>query len=515
MKKTYLLILGLSLTSISFAQKKIVSNLSVKQGLKVDESVVKNNKKPILVNKSGGQILYNETFDGSMSNWTTSGADGAVWQFDLDGPDGTYSSATNADKIESSTAANGFMIFDADLSNPAQPYANRIGSLVSPVIDLTGNTSINIKFQHEYRTCCSAAFIPQVEVSTDGFTTFTSFDVTAPGIAVNDLSGTVVKEVNLNTYLAGATNLQNFQFRFNFDGIAGASSHYFWQVDDIQLIIPNDYSLIANVDYWGTMGAWEVRLPYTQIPSSQVQPIDFSVIAENTGGLNQGDVVLNTSIPEGGFTNTGGLTTIISGQFDTLSASASFTPSSSLNVYNPSYSVTSSQTDIDPVDNLLVGTPFEVTNSVYARDKTVIDGGTYNQGEAFEVGNIFDIFSNAQINSGSVWVRSTSTEGAQIYVRVYSIDLATGDFIFMEESAPYTVTAADLGTLVTLDLQSVVDLTAGQSYLLVAGTLGDGGATDDLIVGTSGSSEAQTTYYLDGTDGTWYYSTSTPIVRMN
>ena len=47
------------------------------------------------------------------------------------------------------------------------------------------------------------------------------------------------------------------------------------------------------------------------------------------------------------------------------------------------------------------------------------------------------------------------------------------------------------------------------------GSFGDGGASNDLVCATSGSSEAQTSYYLDLTDNTWYYTTSTPMVRMN
>ena len=71
--------------------------------------------------------------------------------------------------------------------------------------------------------------------------------------------------------------------------------------------------------------------------------------------------------------------------------------------------------------------------------------------------------------------------------------------------------------MITLPLTSAYPLTAGNSYLLVVGSYGDNGATDDFVVGTSGVSEPQTTFYLDGNEnqGTWYYSTSTPMVRMN
>jgi hypothetical protein len=50
---------------------------------------------------------------------------------------------------------------------------------------------------------------------------------------------------------------------------------------------------------------------------------------------------------------------------------------------------------------------------------------------------------------------------------------------------------------------------------LVAGSNGDGGATNDLVVGTAGAAAVQTCYYYDMTDLTWYYTTSQPMVRMN
>jgi hypothetical protein len=59
-----------------------------------------------------------------------------------------------------------------------------------------------------------------------------------------------------------------------------------------------------------------------------------------------------------------------------------------------------------------------------------------------------------------------------------------------------------------------VQLNADEAYLIVAGSYGDDGATDDLIVGTAGVSEAQTSFYKDES-GTWFYTTSTPMVRMN
>ena len=51
-----------------------------------------------------------------------------------------------------------------------------------------------------------------------------------------------------------------------------------------------------------------------------------------------------------------------------------------------------------------------------------------------------------------------------------------------------------------------------RSYLVVVGS--DGGTSPDVVVNTAGTSEVQTSFFKDET-GTWFYTTSTPMVRMN
>jgi hypothetical protein len=49
----------------------------------------------------------------------------------------------------------------------------------------------------------------------------------------------------------------------------------------------------------------------------------------------------------------------------------------------------------------------------------------------------------------------------------------------------------------------------------MVGSFGDGGISNDLVCATSGSSAPQTAFYYDYTDQTWYYTSSSPMVRMN
>lgn len=72
-------------------------------------------------------VIWCEDFENGLSGnndsnapWTVSGSDGSVWAFDTDGSNGQFN-GDNPYTLESTTFENGWMIFDADLSNPGIP----------------------------------------------------------------------------------------------------------------------------------------------------------------------------------------------------------------------------------------------------------------------------------------------------------------------------------------------------------------------------------------------------------
>ena len=96
---------------------------------------------------------FREGLDGNNSSidpaWTTSGNDADVWQYDLDGSNGDYA-GDDPYVIESESAANGFMIFDADGSNaglPVSAYSEKKGQLTSPYIDLSNDSNVTLSFE--------------------------------------------------------------------------------------------------------------------------------------------------------------------------------------------------------------------------------------------------------------------------------------------------------------------------------------------------------------------------------
>jgi hypothetical protein len=251
------------------------------------------------------------------------------------------------------------------------------------------------------------------------------------------------------------------------------------------------------------------------VPQSQVTEVEFSGIVENIGAQNQTDAVFTATT--GSYTGTSAATPIAVGQIDTLACATTFTPGSSVANHVLSGNVALGVTDGDPSNNSMNNfATIAVNPYVYARDNGTATNGSFNGGMGFEVGNIFDIFSNVSIGGGSVYINGAAEPGAEIYLKLYSIDPATGDFLYVDETGPYVLQNADLDAEVTLSfLGGSYPLNADESYLLVAGSNGDGGATNDLVVGTAGPAPVQTCYYYDMTDLTWYYTTSQPMVRMN
>lgn len=170
-------------------------------------------------------------------------------------------------------------------------------------------------------------------------------------------------------------------------------------------------------------------------------------------------------------------------------------------------------TDEVPANNTIADVNFAVTNYVYARDNGTFSGSTSNGTDGFEVGNLFDIFADQTIKGINVRLAGGTggtTVGTEVSAKLYSIDPATGDFIFMEETAPLVVASNNLNTILTMVLLSPQNLVAGETYLAVVGSFDSG-----LKVSNAGTSEVQTSFFKDLATDTWFYTTSTPVVRLN
>jgi hypothetical protein len=164
-----------------------------------------------------------------------------------------------------------------------------------------------------------------------------------------------------------------------------------------------------------------------------------------------------------------------------------------------------------PANNTIADLNFSVTNYIYARDNNNFAGSTSNGTDGFEVGNLYDIWAPQRLKGIAIRLaggNNGTAVGTEVYVKLYGIG-ATGNFEFIEESATLVVTAGNLNSIVTLPLLSPVDLTPA-TYLAVVGAFGGG-----MRVSNAGTSDEQTSFFLDLADNQWYFTTSTPVVRLN
>lgn len=505
MRKIYVGALALLSVSVATAQVNTVAKAPLtKKNSELVGSVSK--AKPEASEKIS---LWSDDFS-TPSNWTivNTGANPAGWEFSTNPADIPVSALA---PMASTTAANGYLFVNSDANNSADFDGFPIvTTATSQVIDLTGNPFVQLKYEHNFRWWHDTR---GVRVSGDNGATWTDFEMSNESdySTPNQNSGNPeVTVINISA-VAGGSNQVLVQFYYDDNDYWG----WYWAVDDVEIMTLDDYDLQAQDVYWGSVGSWGVPLPYGMVPVSQIAPIDFGGVVFNNGINDVSDLTFTADIPSV-YNSSTAASFLAANTQDTFYVASAWTPAAATSVNTIDFSVTTANVEDNTANNAFASETVEITNYVYARDMGVIENGTFNSGDEFESGNIFDIYATDDIYGANITISASSNVGAQVYAKLYSIDAATGDFIYVAETDAHEITAADLGAEISLMFFGAPHtLNADEPYLVVAATYGDGGLTNDVVVATSGTSEAQTTYYYDGTDATWYYSTNTPMVRMN
>ena len=503
MKKLYFSLIGLLTLGTGFAQVSSIQPLIKKNSQSV--GTIKSHK---VAPAEKAVVLWSDDF-ALPATWAIAnvGTNAEDWSFTTN-PAAIPVAALSP--MGSATAANGFLFVNSDANNAADADGTRIITTATNVtpIDLTGQPNVRLSFQHNFRWWHDTR---GVRVSGDNGATWTDFEIsneTTYSTPNQNSDNPHITTVDIST-VAGGQSQVLVQFYYDDNDYWG----WYWAVDDVNITVTENYDLTLTKAYWGSTGSYGARLPYYQIPTAQVTAIDFSGIVLNNGVITQPDITFSAIIPSL-YTGASAQYSLVMNQFDTLACSTSFTPAAAVAAHTVNFATTSGATEAYPTDNTIDPLTINITNYIYARDADVIDGGSFNSGDGFEVGNIFDIVTDATVQGIDVFVGATAVVGAEMLVRLYSLD-ATGAFVQMEESMPYNLVTADLGQKITLPLLSAQTLTAGASYLAVALSYGDGGATNDLVVATSGTSDDQTSFYYDTPTTTWFFTNSTPMVRLN
>jgi hypothetical protein len=238
-------------------------------------------------------------------------------------------------------------------------------------------------------------------------------------------------------------------------------------------------------------------------------------------GINlQTDVELNVDVNSGSWTGVSQSVDIPVGGADSLIVSTQYTPAAVPGPHAFTWEITQTEIDDIPANNIIAGDSFDVTDFIYAHDKDAITGGTGNQGEPYEAGNFFDIWADQTLYFVDIKLFSSTQVGSTVYAKLYSFDGTQATFAaaldFEQQSDYHVVQASDLGSVISLPLLLPTNLTAAQgTYFVVAATDGDGGASDDVVIATSGISPNGFSYQYIPAQDTWFLQPETPIVRLN
>lgn len=528
MKKIYTAILTLSLCGSTFAQDQNAgddNSLMHKAPIRLMEQAPDRASINHSFDSNRGNVIWSEDFaDGFSSingDWTVGGANGDVWKHATTIWSGCYAAGAQG-SLNFTTQDNGFMLFHADsvncvdpntTPNPTITQESLVGELISPSIDLSEFSAVSVSFEHRFRYCCGGMAL-LLSVSSDGGDTWTDYDVTG-NTQGNNYNANTNPQVNISGAAGGQSDVM-LKFTWN---SSNESSHYTWSIDDINLFVPGDYDIgitDSGYDDFDAATALSYRdVAYSIYPTSQLRNLVFKSNVTNYGGSAQDDVQLQVTITDENMDEVVLLSDMVSlapGESQVVSID-SYVPPTTVGEYSVSFELISSAEDENPEDNVGTDTSFRVSEAEYARDRYTSTGAFTNFDNDYRIGTMFFMEDNADLHCIGVGLSNQSDPGTLFALEVRADDLET----FIAESLPAEVPPnqflnATGGSQLTWQfMEFPVPLFAGDDIFF--GVYHYGG-DDDVVVSLSGQSAAQTSFFYEGSEDTWYYVTSTPMVRL-
>ena len=242
---------------VQTSKKKVIPILkaSAISSLAQDVELTKNN----FVIKTNKNSTTTPSAEKSIPIWSDDFSDASTWSLghafscDLDWQIGQNLAPTGAyaiPVINSTTAANGFAMLDSDAYGAANPGDVESSWMTSASpINLSGNTSILLSFETNYRQYDTQCFIVTSTNNNDWPELTASFDAsTNPNVyaVFEDLENTDYSEsnpttvgLNISSSVGGASQVW---VRFHHTGQEG----YSWFVDDVTIVELQSDDLVLN-----------------------------------------------------------------------------------------------------------------------------------------------------------------------------------------------------------------------------------------------------------------------------
>ena len=474
MKKVYLTGAILAFSGLIFAQTNVVQENMKNIEIYTPQSGI-HPVNAINDNRAPGDPIITDDFS-TPANWTYNvDANGNAWTIETTTPANV---ATYMGAMASTTASNGFGTFDGvtALLNSTVTAADATIEL-NQTINCGSIPGVVLEFEQRYRAFNSDETI--VEVSGDGGTNWTEYPVNLD--AVTNAPATQ-NTVSLNVS-AVAGNSSNVMIRFRWRELGGDpqfGSGYGWMVDDFKLIEAWDYeAALINPKYRMGVGlTYAEGMEYHYIPTSQIDPIEFSAQMVNNGGVVQTGANLNVDVVFGGssvYNQTSPSSDIALLATDSFVVATAFTPSGT-GTYDVTMTGSQTNTENDMSDNVFTYS-FDVTDYTFGRDNGTETGSISNiggnTGLSMSIGNVMNVFGDGVIGALDIKLSSDAANAGNVmYGAVYKLNGAGDGYDWVAQTADYTIQNGDVGNFVKLVLDAPVTITTGEEILIVAGHYG-------------------------------------------
>ncbi|NOQ70520.1 MAG: T9SS type A sorting domain-containing protein [Crocinitomix sp.] len=505
MKKTYLVVAGAILSTVgSYAQFS-----SEHAYLPIE----KNNQTARDIglhadNRDAGDIIIGDDFS-EPDNWLI---------YSKEGTDPEWFFATNdsLDEVlpymggmESTTADNGFAVFNGIEylldDTPGVPEQDAYIEYAFP-INCTGIDAVLLEFQQRYRAFNTDQTFLEVTATTWDDGEYVAYEINAL-VPTNDPAIQTTEVINISE-IAGGESTVRIRFRWletTLDGDFGAG--YAWFVDDLIVSEAWDYDQQITAAYHRSgIGVYMPNgMEYYMIPPTQITDIIFFGETENMAGLVQPNAKLNVDVVGGaGFSGTSPSFDLAVGASESVSCSVPFIPTTE-GTYDITYFFDSDGVE-EVTDNDTLYDLFTVTNAsqnfVYSRDNGIssssISNVASNTSMPLLIGNVMDIFATDKIGAVDIVVSDAETNvGQEIFAQVMILE--GGVFVYADQTENHEITVDENGGIITIVLETPIDVAAGQTVLVLAGHYGGAdevefrmaqAVEEETVLGyTSGASE--------------------------
>ena len=450
---------------------------------------------------------------------------------------GNFAELSNGDPTQTPGTQAGAVVYTMTMSQPVN------------IFDSIGSSNATLSFEE-----FGAKFydLQEIQVSVDGINFVTVGDnssysqlTQSGGSAYPNPS---LREINLASYIGPTPTSVWIRFSWTSDlNLATTDPNYYntwiaygWYIDDVKIVespanrVTMEDVVIGGfwIDYLNYSGAGLndiYGLDYSVTPLSQLQnrPYSIEALFRNQGTVSQ-TVDLNYSIVGTG--NVTSSNSVVLNPGDSVFLGAAFSPSTvgsfPIEIYGNADSLGAG---IILSQTVYATKNIEITDYIYGKDLGPTNSSFYMLGGLEDQNHItsrFEMYANEDLYSLRAYIADNSTVGAEVKAIIYEVDStvsnANGGAILIAESDDYTITAQDRGAWVDIPFVDPVNLSNGYAYEF--GIVGYQHPSLESYIGLSGSSMYNGEHSLFDELGlssssagspTWYYITSTPMVRMN